>query len=211
MLPESPVAFLDPISRLPERLYVTEVRGPVINALLASTGEALVFAGRDKSLDQFRHDLEIDWGIVTVHDRSALKRDIELFEAYFEGDRPPFETVVQPFRVTPFTLAVHKAIARIPFGTTISYGELAAEVDRPLASRAAGGACGKNRILIAIPCHRVVASNGIGGFGSGLPVKKRLLDFEEVDWRALGKSRAPKRLASVTPRHSGQRHNNGAQ
>jgi methylated-DNA-[protein]-cysteine S-methyltransferase len=71
-------------------------------------------------------------------------------------------------------------LARIPYGETISYGELARRVGRPKGPRAVGQANGKNPIPIIVPCHRVLAGNGIGGYGGGLPMKRALLAVEGV-------------------------------
>lgn len=80
---------------------------------------------------------------------------------------------------TPFRRRVWEAIRHIPFGQTITYKELAKSVGNPQAARAVGGACGANRLLLAVPCHRVVASNGgLGGFTLGLEWKQRLLELE---------------------------------
>jgi methylated-DNA-[protein]-cysteine S-methyltransferase len=81
---------------------------------------------------------------------------------------------------TDFQKQVWQAIGEIPAGKTITYGELAAAVGRPRASRAVANACGKNPLPLFIPCHRVVAANGkIGGFSAGLPWKKLLLSAEQ--------------------------------
>jgi methylated-DNA-[protein]-cysteine S-methyltransferase len=80
----------------------------------------------------------------------------------------------------PFHLRIWRAMHQIPFGQTLSYGDVAGEAGSPMAARAAGQACGANRILLFIPCHRVLASNGIGGFGCGLHWKKMLLGMEGV-------------------------------
>jgi O-6-methylguanine DNA methyltransferase len=79
---------------------------------------------------------------------------------------------------TEFQRAVWKEIRKIPRGQTRTYGEIAAAIGRPNAVRAVGSACGANPIPLWIPCHRVVAKNGLGGFGSGLPWKKMLLELE---------------------------------
>jgi len=81
--------------------------------------------------------------------------------------------------VTPFQLSVYRALAIIPAGTKISYGELAKMSGHPNAARAVGSAMAKNRFLIVVPCHRVIASDGkIGGFSSGIELKKLLLAAE---------------------------------
>lgn len=80
---------------------------------------------------------------------------------------------------TPFSMAVYRALALIPFGLTVTYGELAALAGHSGAFRAVGTAMSKNRFLIIVPCHRVLAAGGkIGGFSSGLNMKRALLKAE---------------------------------
>ena len=98
---------------------------------------------------------------------------------YFDGRRTSFDLPLA-MRGTPFQLQVWAALEHIPFGETISYGELARRVGRPKGPRAVGQANGKNPIPIIVPCHRVLASNGIGGYGGGLAMKRTLLAVEGV-------------------------------
>jgi len=77
-----------------------------------------------------------------------------------------------------FTQKVLSCLAEIPFGKSMSYGQVAESIASPKAARAVGSACGKNPFPLFIPCHRVLASNSLGGFSSGLHIKKLLLDFE---------------------------------
>lgn len=79
---------------------------------------------------------------------------------------------------TRFQKAVWDALRKIPRGQTKTYGEIAAAIGRPKAARAVGSACGANPLPLFIPCHRAVAQNGLGGFGSGLPWKRLLLEME---------------------------------
>ena len=81
---------------------------------------------------------------------------------------------------TEFQRAVWEGVSRIPKGETVTYGELAADAGYPGAARAVGQAVGSNPIPVLIPCHRVVASNGIGGFGGDIRIKKRLLAAEGI-------------------------------
>ena len=98
--------------------------------------------------------------------------------AYLRGKLREF-TVPVDLRGTEFQRDVWNAIARIPYGQTISYGELAAAIKRPKATRAVGQATGANPVPIIIPCHRVIGSSGgLIGFGGGLPLKERLLGLE---------------------------------
>jgi methylated-DNA-[protein]-cysteine S-methyltransferase len=100
---------------------------------------------------------------------------------YFEGQRQQFRfhyAAIRP-QGTSFQQRVWKELMSIPYGATISYGELARRIGQPTASRAVGLANGRNPISIIIPCHRVIGSNGrLVGYGGGLDRKKRLLDLE---------------------------------
>lgn len=97
---------------------------------------------------------------------------------YFAGERTEFDLPLT-LDGTPFQRAVWHKLQEIPYGETISYGELARRVGKPNASRAVGSANGANRIPIVIPCHRVIAAGGkLGGFGGGLSTKEALLAHE---------------------------------
>ncbi|MCW2888683.1 MAG: methylated-DNA-[protein]-cysteine S-methyltransferase [Streptosporangiaceae bacterium] len=98
--------------------------------------------------------------------------------AYFDGRRTRFELPLA-LTGTPFQRRVWTALGDIPYGETISYGQLADRIGQPTAARAVGLANGKNPIGIIVPCHRVVGSTGdLTGYGGGLPTKQHLLDFE---------------------------------
>lgn len=110
------------------------------------------------------------------------ERLIHRFCAYFGGERMSFVDV--PLEVdgwTPFQLDVLAVLRRIPFGEVVSYGELARLAGHPRAQRAAGTFCAGNRFGLVVPCHRVVAADGLGSYGSlGLDYKRRLLALEGV-------------------------------
>lgn len=100
--------------------------------------------------------------------------------AYFNGDLRSF-TVPLDTPGTDWQRQVWSELARIPYGETTSYGELATRLGNPGGSRAVGLANGKNRVSIVIPCHRVIAANGtLHGYGGGLPRKRWLLDHEQL-------------------------------
>ena len=111
-------------------------------------------------------------------DKKVL-RDAENFvKSLFAGRAAKVPPVAMP-AAPEFTQAVWCDLQKIPFGKTRTYGEVAAAVHRPRAARAAGSACGANRIPLFIPCHRVLGSGGaLGGFSSGLAWKKLLLACE---------------------------------
>ena len=106
----------------------------------------------------------------------------EQLHAYFSGKREHFSLPVQP-RGTRFQLVVWSALASIPYGSVITYGQLAAAIGRPTACRAVANAVGKNPLLIVLPCHRVVAANGIGGFSAGVEAKRALLRSEGINFQ----------------------------
>ena len=109
----------------------------------------------------------------------VLKETATQLEEYFAGERTDFDITME-LDGTPFQQEVWAELGRIPYGETISYGELARRVGRPAAPRAVGQANGRNPIPIIVPCHRVLASNGIGGYGGGLKIKRALLEIEGV-------------------------------
>jgi len=99
-------------------------------------------------------------------------------EAYFARRRTTFELPLDP-RGTPFQQRVWEALETIPYGETVSYGELAKRIGQPTASRAVGAANGANPIPIIIPCHRAVGADGsMTGFGGGITLKRKLLALE---------------------------------
>jgi len=124
-------------------------------------------------------------------DREFLGEAIRQLELYFDGRLTTFTLDLVP-QGTPFQLSVLQALQEIPYGETISYGELAARIGKPRASRAVGAANAKNSLPIVIPCHRVIGKNGnLVGFGGGLEIKRTLLDLERTVITDLRSSQEP--------------------
>lgn len=114
----------------------------------------------------------------TESTRGPIAQAVRQLCEYFAGRRTSFDLPLAP-EGTPFQRSVWRRLQDIPYGETISYGELARRVGNPKASRAVGAANGKNPLPIVIPCHRVIGSNGtLTGFGGGLPTKEALLALE---------------------------------
>ena len=153
-------------------------------AHLESPVGALTLAGDESGLRQllFRaRPPEPDW----IEDRAAMAEAVRQLRAYFGGELEAFDLVLAP-KGTPFQLSVWKRLCEIPFGETISYGELARRIGNPKACRAVGLANGLNPIAIIVPCHRVIGSNGkLTGYGGGLPIKEKLLALERKQLRLL--------------------------
>ena len=115
---------------------------------------------------------------------NVLEDAAKQLDLYLEGNLPKFSL---PLKVsgTPFQLAVWKTIAKVPFGKTISYGEIAAAIGKRQAARAVGAAVGANPTPLLLGCHRVLGSNGsLTGYsgGQGIKTKKLLLDHEGIDY-----------------------------
>lgn len=128
-------------------------------------------------------------GWVEQDDADIFAQTAQQIEEYASGARESFDL---PFGLsgTPFQLSVWKAIAAIPFGQTLTYGELAQRVGRsPKDARAVGMATGQNPVSWIIPCHRVVGKNGaLTGYAGGVTRKSALLEFEgakSVGWEAI--------------------------
>ncbi len=112
-------------------------------------------------------------------DPDALTPVSDQLDQYFAGARTDFDLDLAP-QGTPFQLEVWEQLRAIPYGETISYGELAKRVGRPGGARAVGAANGQNPIAIIVPCHRVIGADGsLTGFGGGLPWKRWLLEREQ--------------------------------
>jgi methylated-DNA-[protein]-cysteine S-methyltransferase len=117
-----------------------------------------------------------DW----VRDDAGLAGVVEQLEAYFGGSRSTFDVPLD-LQGTDFQRRVWTGLLEIPYGETMSYGELARRVGRPGASRAVGLANGRNPVAIIVPCHRVIGANGtLTGYGGGLDRKVWLLDHERA-------------------------------
>jgi len=113
------------------------------------------------------------------HPNTITRKCADELEDYFKRKNIHFSI---PMRAegTPFQKSVWRATSKIPFGKTKTYAEIARMMKKPKAMRAVGSACGKNPLLVTVPCHRVVGSNGgLGGFSAGIKNKKLLLAHEQ--------------------------------
>jgi len=127
-------------------------------------------------MEQHRHGPVVDpsW----AEDAGAFGEVARQLDEYFDGSRTTFDLPLAPAG-TPFQRRVWDELARIPRGTTVTYGELATRAGHPGAARAVGAAVGRNRISIVVPCHRVVGSDGtLTGYAGGLGRKAYLLALE---------------------------------
>ena len=153
-------------------MFYDYLESPIGPLLVAGNGEGLKrieFPRRGK-----RARPESGW----LKSPREMNEVTEQLKEYFAGERTWFDLKLAP-EGTEFQRQVWKALRRIPYGKTISYGELADRIGNPKAVRAVGGANGKNPIPIVIPCHRVIGADGsLTGFGGGLETKVALLSLE---------------------------------
>ncbi len=153
-------------------IYTTTLDSPVGPMRLSGTSEGLTRV-------DFEHGERPiapapDW----QEDAGVFADAVEQLQEYFQGIRQHFTLALAPAG-TAFQHRVWQELQQIPYGTTLTYQELAQRVGKPKGARAIGHANGCNPIAIIIPCHRVVGSDGrLRGYASGLPIKQRLLQHE---------------------------------
>ncbi len=169
----------------PIRIQWEEVDLPPIGKIrvfATEKGICAIFLGprQDEEVGRFRRRCPFP------HELSeGLLRDLSILNAlkdYAAGKRPSLSFPLDLLWGTPFERDVWKALQTIPYGQCVSYQWVAIQIGRPRATRAVGNAVGNNPIPILIPCHRVIRKDGsLGGFSSGLPIKRALLKIEGCD------------------------------
>ena len=165
-----------------------EVDSPFGKLLVARTDRGVVRVklpgGRDAqiSADDALEELAVNVSPRVLEAPGRLDEERRELEEYFEGRRHDFDVPVDWSLTSPgFRSRALHAVARIPYGKTKTYAEIARSAGNPRAFRAAGTACGRNPIPLIVPCHRVVQSGGgIGNYGGGPEMKRALLDLEGV-------------------------------
>ena len=162
-----------------EMTFYSYFQSPLGPLLLVSSSAALTqinFPNNERASQP-----EPEW----QKDEQRLREVVRQLHAYFSGELESFDVELAP-QGTHFQQKVWKELLEIPYGETISYGELARRIGNPNASRAVGLANGSNPIPIIIPCHRVIGSNGkLTGYGGGLPTKEKLLALEKRQLQLL--------------------------
>jgi methylated-DNA-[protein]-cysteine S-methyltransferase len=174
-----------------ERTYYTTTETPLGRLLVAGTTRALTHIGfqdGENPLSPPDH-----WEL----DPHPFLEVVRQLHAYFQGRLKAFELPLAP-EGSPFQLDVWQALTEIPYGATVTYGEIARRIDKPDAARAVGGASRRNPLPIVIPCHRVVGKSGsLTGFSAGIDIKQRLLSHEQ---RVSGHSYIPEKATQPNMR-----------
>lgn len=165
------------MSDVNDTIYVDELDTPVGKLRLIADETGL----RDILFEHERHPKKMPAHAVRLshpQQSTVIAATRSQLAEYFAGIRKTFDLPLRPIG-TAFQQAVWDELRNIPFGITISYGELARRINNPAAVRAVGAANGRNPLPIVVPCHRVIGSNGsLTGFGGGLPIKEFLLTLE---------------------------------
>jgi AraC family transcriptional regulator of adaptative response/methylated-DNA-[protein]-cysteine methyltransferase len=150
--------------------------------LVAATSRGVCMIAIGKTERELEERLKSAFPSATVKrdDRrmSAARKTVERRIEGKDLDRP----LELDLHGTPFQMAVWKEMLRIPAGSTLSYSQVARNIGRPTAFRAVAQACGANPVPVVVPCHRVVATNGLGGYTGGIERKIALLSVEGVDY-----------------------------
>jgi methylated-DNA-[protein]-cysteine S-methyltransferase len=159
--------------------YLRRIDSPIGRIEITSDGESIVSLSIERAGELPRDD-------EPERSNELLDRAADQLAQYFDGERTDFDLPVR-LGGTEFQRAVWAQLAKLPFGSVISYGELGHATGRATAGRAVGGAVGANPVPIIVPCHRVLASNqritGYSG-GNGIPTKVWLLDHEGIEHRS---------------------------
>lgn len=164
------------------KLLVDKINSDIGNILIVSDGEklcALDFADYEQRMLKL---LQRRYGSLNFQNEKNPQGFSSRIQAYLQGARTSLDNIPVSTGGTAFQQQVWLALRAIPWGTTISYGELAARIGKPTASRAVGMANSLNPVAIALPCHRVVGANAaLTGYAGGLNRKRWLLAHEGVE------------------------------
>jgi len=164
-----------------EKLYVTRYQSPCGTLLLGSSTDKLclcdwqVEGHNQRVLNRLKRILDVEFAEGTL---PVIEQAVKQLDEYFAGERKSFTV---PLRLvgTDFQKIVWTALADIPYGKTITYGELSRKIGCPTSVRAVANANGANAISIFLPCHRVIGTDGaLTGYGGGLRAKHYLLTLE---------------------------------
>jgi methylated-DNA-[protein]-cysteine S-methyltransferase len=160
-------------------LTVSAVDSPIGVLTLARAPRGLLrLALAGETTQSVADDLRARLGQTVAEDDASLADVRDQLDRYFAGELEDFDVALDWMLAHGFHRACCEAMLRIPYGATVTYGDLAADAGSPRAVRAAGQACAANPIAVIVPCHRVLATNGLGGYGGGLDQKCTLLALE---------------------------------
>jgi methylated-DNA-[protein]-cysteine S-methyltransferase len=160
-------------------LMYTAIDSPIGPLLVAATTRGVVRIHLGGGEASFVRGLQREHGVLAERNDRALSSVRSALRDYFSGRTLGLDFAADLSALPDFQRRVLEALRQVPYGTVVSYGELARRVGEPGAARAVGQAMGSNPLPLLYPCHRVVAHDGsLGGFAGGLPMKRALLELE---------------------------------
>jgi methylated-DNA-[protein]-cysteine S-methyltransferase len=167
----------------PEAFHLDRLATPIGTALLVTDADGVLRAlDWDDHEPRMRELLRLQYGAITLKVACEPAAVRSALSAYFKGDLDRLKEIKWRAAGTPFQRKVWTALPKIPAGSTLSYGALAAKIGSPLAVRAVGHANGANPLSVVVPCHRLIGANGsLVKYGGGLERKRWLLRHEGVE------------------------------
>ena len=156
-------------------LYSTDYSSPLGGMLIVSDGEAIcgVWFYGQKHFPSFEN-------LINNDDLAIFREVKDWFDDYFDGLNPEIDFKLKP-QGSEFRLKVWRILSEIPYGETLTYGEIASKISPTMSAQAVGGAVGHNPIAILIPCHRVLGADGkLTGYAAGIDRKIKLLELEKI-------------------------------
>ena len=156
-------------------LYSTDYSSPLGGMLIVSDGEAIcgVWFYGQKHFPSFEN-------LINNDDLAIFREVKDWFDDYFDGLNPEIDFKLNP-QGSEFRLKVWRILSEIPYGETLTYGEIASKISPTMSAQAVGGAVGHNPIAILIPCHRVLGADGkLTGYAAGIDRKIKLLELEKI-------------------------------
>jgi len=174
----------------PEIFTLDRLPTPIGTALLVTGGDGVLRAlDWDEYEPRMKQLLRLQYGVVILRDARAPEAIRASLTAYFKGELDRLGAIEWRVAGTPFQRTVWNAIAKIPAGTTMSYGALAARLGMPKAVRAVGHANGANPLSVVVPCHRLIGAGGsLVKYGGGLERKRWLLAHEGVVLKPMSRN-----------------------
>ena len=162
-----------------KKLFLHSFKTEIGKIQLASTDKGLALISLPGEKDPvFKRKLKKFFPDHELAQGGAINKKAEKqIRAYLKGKLKKFNLILD-IKATPFQKKVLRQVQKIPYGSTKSYGDVARAIGSPRAYRAVGSANARNNLPLVIPCHRVLAVNGMGGYGGGLNLKKKLLKLE---------------------------------
>jgi methylated-DNA-[protein]-cysteine S-methyltransferase len=191
-----------------QQILYTALETPIGTLLVAASPRGVVRIDLHGREAPFLRELERSFGVTPVRDDRGLSEVRCALEDYFARRTTGFDVPTELGKMPEFNRSVLEELRQVPYGTVISYGELARRAGAPGAARAVGRVMGSNPLPIIYPCHRVLAQDGtLGGFGGGLPMKRALLELEGALLPLSGgDSERARPVASGRPRAQAKPH-----